>query len=641
MSLPAQAASADEDELVDVSGLIGRVLADRYRVTGLLGVGGIGRVYLAEHLVLKRPVALKVLLEHYQCVPDLQRRFEREAMALAALSHPNIVSIIDYVSTRELTFLVMELVDGRDLDEVLEEEGCLPPEDAFEIMSQILSSLAYAHRRDVIHRDLKPGNVLVQDLAGGRKHAVILDFGLAKFMDGSGPSANLTKTGLIVGTPAYMAPEQASGAHADQRADVYAAGVMLYEMLTGEHPFDGEGQELVRQHLLKPAPTLAAKARGAVVAPELEAIIERALAKDGSDRYADGGAMLDALLALPPDAYVPGPDATGRARSARAASRAATAIAASRAATAIAKATPASPSAEAPRPRGRGLGWVLAATILGAAILGSTWMVLRDPGLRGDPRFATAVGLGSPGADPAEPSEAEPAATHDGQEPTTEAAVATAGASADSAASDAASDDDDDASDDASDEGAADDEATDALAEDGDATAEDAAADAEAAALDEAEAPAEEPGAARVEARNPWRRGVPRELASVRRRVARNQSIATRHLRAVSSYRREHPDDVRAALLTAQVYLARGQAVRALNVYERAYRRDMSARGDPRMRRDLIVMASSSALHARATDAIAEIYGAEAVDGLTRAIGRARDAEVRARLQATLARVQP
>ncbi|MGE3634042.1 MAG: serine/threonine-protein kinase, partial [Sandaracinaceae bacterium] len=292
MSQPAADALREDDPPRDVSALIGRVLGERYRVTGLLGEGGIGRVYRAQHLVLKREVALKVLLEHYQCVPDLQRRFEREAMALAAMSHPHIVTITDFVSTREVTFLVMELVEGRDLDDMLE-EGPLPPDEAIEIMCQILSSLAYAHSHDVIHRDLKPQNVLIRDLAGGRKHATILDFGLAKFMDGSGPSANLTKTGLIVGTPAYMAPEQASGAHADQRADVYAAGVMLYEMFTGEHPFDGEGQELIRQHLLRPAPPLAAKAPDAVIAPELEQLVARALAKDGVDRFADGGAMLD------------------------------------------------------------------------------------------------------------------------------------------------------------------------------------------------------------------------------------------------------------------------------------------------------------------------------------------------------------
>ncbi|MBZ0118700.1 MAG: serine/threonine protein kinase, partial [Sandaracinaceae bacterium] len=271
MSLPAQATVPET--AADPTALIGRVLDGRYEVTGLLGVGGIGRVYRAKHRKLKRDVAIKVLLEHYACVPDLQRRFEREAMALAALSHPNIVTITDFVATKDVTFLVMELVEGEDLDSMIE-RGPLPPEQAFQILEQVLSSLAYAHERDVIHRDLKPQNVLVRSLPGGRVHAEILDFGLAKFMDGSGPSAGLTKTGLIVGTPAYMAPEQASGAHADQRADVYAAGIMLCELLTGSHPFnDAEGADMLRQHLLAPPPTLADRCPGAHIAPELEEIL--------------------------------------------------------------------------------------------------------------------------------------------------------------------------------------------------------------------------------------------------------------------------------------------------------------------------------------------------------------------------------
>ncbi len=303
VSLPAH---APDDAAADPSALVGRVLDGRYRVTGLLGVGGIGRVYRAEHRVLKRPVAIKVLLEHYACVPELQRRFEREAMALATLSHPHIVTITDFVATRDVTFLVMELLEGEELGALLA-RGPMSSRDALSVMEQMLSSLAYAHQREVVHRDLKPQNVLVRRLPGGRLHAEILDFGLAKFMDGSGPSANLTKTGLVVGTPAYMAPEQASGARADQRADVYAAGLMLSEMLAGEHVFAGfEGTDLLRQHLLTPAPSLAERCPGARVAPELEALLSRALAKDGTDRFADGGAMLDAFLTLPPDPFVAG-----------------------------------------------------------------------------------------------------------------------------------------------------------------------------------------------------------------------------------------------------------------------------------------------------------------------------------------------
>lgn len=356
VSLTRPAPALEDDR--DPGGLVGRVLDGRYRVTGLLGAGGLGRVYRAEHLVLRRAVAIKVLLEHFQYVPDLQRRFEREAMALAALSHPNIVTITDFVATKDLTFLVMELVEGEPLDAVLEREPLAVP-DAMSVMEQILGSLAYAHGRDVIHRDLKPQNVMVRRLPGGRLHAEILDFGLAKFMDGSGPSANLTRTGLVVGTPAYMAPEQVSGAHANRRADVYAAGIMLFEMLTGTHPFEGsEGTELLRHHLLTTAPKLKQRCPDAQIDPALESLVARALAKDASDRYADGTTMLEAFLALPPNAFVPS------ARGQRVRAVQPSALADTRAASPAAVRA----SAPSPKPRRRGrLGWVLALLALGAA----------------------------------------------------------------------------------------------------------------------------------------------------------------------------------------------------------------------------------------------------------------------------------
>jgi tRNA A-37 threonylcarbamoyl transferase component Bud32 len=285
----------------DPAGLVGRVLAERYEVLGLLGAGGIGRVYRARHLGMGREVAIKVLLEQYQMVPELQRRFEREARALASLSHPHIVTITDFVSDRSLTFLVMELIEGVDLAEHLRTHP-LSTEAAFDLLRQILSSLAYAHAREVVHRDLKPQNIMVRGLPEGTLHATILDFGLAKFTDER--SDALTKSGLIVGTPAYMAPEQASGGRADARADVYAVGVLLHELLTGQHPFPTtDGTELLRHHLLTAPPPLS-RAQDADVHPALEALFARAMAKATTERFSDGQAMLAALLALPADAYL-------------------------------------------------------------------------------------------------------------------------------------------------------------------------------------------------------------------------------------------------------------------------------------------------------------------------------------------------
>lgn len=596
VSVPAEASGR---EAADPAALVGRVLVDRYRVVGLLGVGGIGRVYRAEHLILRRPVAIKVLLEHYQCVPELSRRFEREAMALAALSHPNIVTITDFVATRDLTFLVMELIEGEELVALLE-RGPMDVNDAFGAMEQILSSLAYAHERDVIHRDLKPQNVLVRRLPGGKLHAEILDFGLAKFMDGSGPAANLTKTGLVVGTPAYMAPEQASGSHADQRADVYAAGLMFFEMLAGSHPFEGaEGTELLRHHLLSPPPTLASRCPGARIAPELEVFLQRALAKAGADRYANGAAMLEAFLALPPDAFVPGAE-----RKARSTPREKTAFAHTK--PALPESTGASgPRAQAKPKRRRRMLSALGLLVLfgGALAIASSMLDHRE---NGPPEFAAIAGV----------SEDEALAL--------------------------AAQEQDDHSELSEEELEAQAEAEEGLVADGHDPSLDEPADAplEEEEEEEPESEAKErPPVARPPARNPWAGREPATLALVRRRISRNQTITKRHMRQLTNYRRRNPGDVRAVLVLAQVYASRNWLTSALQTYRRAYRRDPSARGDVRMMRDLIRIAGTESLHREGTSALVEIYGSEVRRPLERAIARERDPETRARLEAALAAI--
>lgn len=302
--------SREIDKFGPTDPLLGRTLAGRYHIVQVLGEGGIGRVYRAEHARLRRPVAVKVLLEEHTRSKEVQQRFEREALTLSALNHPNIVTITDFGSVGDVTYIVMELVDGEELSDILK-QGALSPNRALRIMRQLLCSLAYAHEMDVIHRDLKPANVRVRRLADGTDHVEVLDFGLAKFVDG-GASEQLTRTGLVMGTPAYMAPEQASGSNADTRTDVYSAALILFEMLTGRRPFEAdEPSELLRAHLLQPAPKLSDVRKGLSVTPELEAFINKALEKSPGDRFLNGQEMLDAFRALPEHA-VRAPEPTQR-----------------------------------------------------------------------------------------------------------------------------------------------------------------------------------------------------------------------------------------------------------------------------------------------------------------------------------------
>ncbi len=282
--------------------LVGHVVGERYVIEAMLGEGGVGRVYRARHTALNRSVALKVLLAEHEGSEVLRERFRREAEALAALSHPHIVAVTDFGVDGDMLFLVMELLEGRSLAELLR-EAPLEPKRALAIMRQILLGLGYAHARSVVHRDLKPHNVFVRTLDDGSDHATVLDFGLARAADDGRPRARLTRTGMILGTPAYMPPEQASGDvdAIDARSDVYAAGLVLYELLARRRPFlESDPGKLLRAHLLDEPPPLASVAPGLTVPSELQAIVSRALAKSRSERFADATEMLAALDAIDP-----------------------------------------------------------------------------------------------------------------------------------------------------------------------------------------------------------------------------------------------------------------------------------------------------------------------------------------------------
>ncbi|MCG8556500.1 MAG: serine/threonine protein kinase [Proteobacteria bacterium] len=280
----------------------GALLDDRYVLHEVLGTGAVGVVYRAHDVRLKRELAVKILSPNLGPSRHSRSRFGREGQALMRLSHPNVVDILSYGITNDTQYIAMELLRGVTLEKVLEEGEPLEPGLARDLMRQVLSGLAYAHRRGIVHRDLKPGNVFLEGWEGSSPEVKLLDFGLAKFLGAADKelSQTLTHTGVVMGTPLYMAPEQATGDQVDKSADVYAAGSVFFEMLTGRPPFvESSRSEVVRAHLLSPVPRLERICEGLTVTPELQQMIETAMAKRPGERFADAGRMLKALRSLP------------------------------------------------------------------------------------------------------------------------------------------------------------------------------------------------------------------------------------------------------------------------------------------------------------------------------------------------------
>jgi serine/threonine protein kinase len=237
----------------------GTVVAGRYKVLGLIGKGGMGVVYRAEHVHMRKTVALKVLHREFLKVDEVVARFEREAVAAARIEHPNVVAASDFGKLEDGSFyLVLEFVDGQSLRSLIEKGGALPIARTIRIAQQTLLALGAAHGSHIVHRDLKPDNVmLVADPEGGDR-VKVLDFGIARVAgpDQSRNATKLTQMGMVMGTVAYMSPEQATGQAVDERADLYSFGVMLYEMIAGVVPFDAElpSQVLARQLVEEPPP---------------------------------------------------------------------------------------------------------------------------------------------------------------------------------------------------------------------------------------------------------------------------------------------------------------------------------------------------------------------------------------------------
>ena len=285
----------------------------RYRITGVLGSGGMGCVYLAEHVAIQRPLALKLLHPDVGEIDEVTKRFEREAFAIGRVDHPNCVNVSDFGKFGDGTFyMVLELLDGVLLFDLLERESRLDWKRTLHIGRHILSALAYAHGAGIIHRDIKPENVILVDQDCDPDFAKILDFGIAKLHDEKHADSDtglltndnkLTQQGITIGTPTYIAPEQAYGLSIDQRADLYSLSVMLYEMITGKPPFDAdEVGALLRMHVSAKVPSFSEVAPGLVVPEAVERLILRGLEKKADRRIGSAQEYIDRIDELISDA---------------------------------------------------------------------------------------------------------------------------------------------------------------------------------------------------------------------------------------------------------------------------------------------------------------------------------------------------
>jgi serine/threonine-protein kinase len=283
--------------------LIGSVLADRYRIIKLLGEGGMGRVYEAQHVNINKRLAIKVLRSEVTSVPSTVARFRQEARSASSIGHENIIEIDDFATLPDGTvYLAMEMLEGQSLGDRMREPPPLALGEGIDIMIQVARGLAAAHEKGIVHRDMKPENVFLAN-KHGKLVPKILDFGIAK-VSGTEGNTHLTQTGAIFGTPLYMSPEQALGHALDHRADIYSVGVILYEIAAGRVPFKADSAvQVLSQHItVQPEPP--SKASKGSVPPALDAIILRAMAKEPAQRYATmdelAGALEQFAATLPP-----------------------------------------------------------------------------------------------------------------------------------------------------------------------------------------------------------------------------------------------------------------------------------------------------------------------------------------------------
>src|SRR5919106_1600982 len=268
-----------------------RILNDRYEVQTTLGRGGMAQVYRATDRVLGRAVAVKILSRRFSSDEKFVARFRREAQASAGLNHPHVVSVFDTGSHDGVHYIVMEYVEGETLGALLARDGPLPPDRAGRIAADVAAALESAHQKGLVHRDVKPGNVMI-DHDGRVK---VVDFGIAR----AAADDTLTQTGLVLGTAAYLSPEQARGDKVDARSDIYSLGCVLYEMMTGRTPFVADSSVAMAYSHVNEEPRPPSEKRPEVP-PELDAVVMRALEKEPSQRFASAAEMRAALLASLP-----------------------------------------------------------------------------------------------------------------------------------------------------------------------------------------------------------------------------------------------------------------------------------------------------------------------------------------------------
>src|SRR5690349_17288947 len=288
--------STTSDEIARTQRLIGRVLGDKFRLTACIGIGGTGAVYRADQINLSRTIAVKVLNEDLASDTRLVKRFRDEATAASRLNHPNTVSIIDYGQSPDgLLYLAMEYLRGPTLTQLIAREHPLPIPRVLDIVCQILSGIEEAHLAGVVHADLKSDNIIVDQRRAGTDVVKIVDFGIARLVTAprDGDDRN------ICGTPEYMAPEVISGAPPGYAADLYAVGIILYELLTCQTPFFGGTTIEILSRQLRTEPEPLSKRRGELAAnPELDALVKRALAKHPGDRFPSAVDMRLAVMAI-------------------------------------------------------------------------------------------------------------------------------------------------------------------------------------------------------------------------------------------------------------------------------------------------------------------------------------------------------
>ena len=256
--------------------LLGKRISGRYKILEVIGGGGMSNVYLAHDMILDRDVAIKVLRYDFSDEDDLRRRFQREALSATSLTHPNIVNIFDVGEDGDLQYLVMEFVEGKTLKHAIIDYGPMPPSESVEIMKQLTSAIAHAHQNQIIHRDIKPQNILMDR----KDHVKITDFGIAMALS----ATSFTQTNSVLGTVHYLSPEQARGGTATKKSDIYALGIVLFELLTGKLPFSGESAVAIAlKHLQTETPSVRSIVPN--IPQSLENVVMKATAKDPRNRY--------------------------------------------------------------------------------------------------------------------------------------------------------------------------------------------------------------------------------------------------------------------------------------------------------------------------------------------------------------------